>query len=478
MKPISRVILLCLLFVASPVLADKSPTNFVLVMSDDQGWGQVGYMDHPHLETPHLDAMAANGLRFHRFYAGASNCSPSRATVLTGRSNDRPGVYNHGFPLRLQEKTVAQALLDAGYATAHFGKWHLNGLRGPGAPILAEDSHHPVAFGFEHWVSVTNFFDRNPLLSRLGEFEEHEGDSSEIVVDEAVRFIADQAARGEAFFVVVWYGTPHDPMVASPEDRAPFSGLPDDYANQLGELVAMDRSIGALRAGLRAAGVANDTLVWFCSDNGGLGKYPARETMGGLRGAKNTMYEGGLRVPGLIEWPAVVEAGRVSGFPAGTVDIFPTLAEIAALPDDTRIQPQDGISLLPLLEGKEPEKRDKPLAFRHDGRGVLIDNAHKFLVLNGKTELYDLEADQSESRNLSRERPELHARMKKAWDAWNASVDASDAGKDYPGGTVDPDQPGRRFWWEDSAYADYLEEWSGRPEFKSRLRKFLDQNER
>ncbi|MEJ6601884.1 MAG: sulfatase-like hydrolase/transferase, partial [Opitutaceae bacterium] len=125
---LSRITLLTV-FALAGFAADRP--NVILVMSDDQGWGQTGYNGHPLLKTPHLDQMAEAGIRFNRFYAGASNCSPTRATLLTGRSNDRTGAQTHGYPLRRQEKTIAQAMRDAGYATGHFGKWHLNGLRGP-----------------------------------------------------------------------------------------------------------------------------------------------------------------------------------------------------------------------------------------------------------------------------------------------------------------------------------------------------------
>src|SRR5688500_11868579 len=142
--------------------------HIILVMADDMGWGETGYRNHPVLRTPNLDAMAGAGLRFDRSYAGAPNCSPTRASVMTGRSNDRCGVENHGYALRGQEKTVAQALRDAGYTTAHFGKWHLNGISGPGAPVLAGDDHSPSHFGFDEWLSVTNFFDLDPIMGRLG----------------------------------------------------------------------------------------------------------------------------------------------------------------------------------------------------------------------------------------------------------------------------------------------------------------------
>lgn len=465
------IALSCLL--AGPVRAEDSgdaPPHIVLVMSDDQGWGQVGYMNHLRLTTPHLDEMAEAGLRFDRFYAGANVCSPTRATVLTGRSNDRTGVFDHGSPLRRQEKTLPQALQSVGYRTAHFGKWHLNGLRGPGAPVLASDSHHPGAFGFGHWLTVTNFFDLDPLLSRMGEFEEFRGDSSEIIVTEALRYLEGNAGKAPVL-AVIWFGTPHNPMRALPEDLAPFSDLPPEYANQLGELVAMDRAIGTLRKGLRQQGIAENTLLWFCSDNGGLGgsqgtPFPP-ETVGGLRGAKGTQFEGGLRVPAIIEWPARIPEGRVTDHVAGTVDIFPTIADVLDLPADVFIEPVDGISLLPLIEGRAKEQRPEPLGFRRNGQVAVVEQRFKYLDLGkGKEQfLFDLVKDPAEKENLLAKRPKIAARMKAAAEKWNRSVEDSVAGKDYPEGRVNP-QPERRFWHESTEYQPYLEKWKKRPEFK------------
>ncbi|MEM1442410.1 MAG: sulfatase-like hydrolase/transferase [Verrucomicrobiota bacterium] len=449
--------------------------HIVLVMADDQGWGQMGYQGHPDLKTPNFDEMAANGLRFDRFYAGASNCSPTRATVLTGRSNDRTGVYNHGYPLRLQEKTIAEALRDAGYKTGHFGKWHLNGLRGPGAPVLPDDTHSPGAFGFEHWLTATNYFDRNPVLGRLGEFEEFTGDSSEVAVEEALKFIAEHSPNHPTF-TVIWFGTPHDPMVASEEDRAPFAHLPERTQHQYGEILAMDRSIGNLRATLRELGLGESTLVWYCSDNGGLNGF-GEDTMGGLRGAKNTMYEGGLRVPGIIEWPVRIPQGRITDFPAGTVDIFPTIAEIVSLPADSMLQPQDGISLVPVIDG-EDILRPFPLPFRHDSRGVLVTSQFKLLSQKGKYELYDLLEDPAETTNLVEENVAIANMMIQQWEEWNASVEASDRGADYPEGEVSPDQPERRFWHEDEAYAPFLDQYLERPEYKEWIEKRIKQAEK
>lgn len=445
--------------------------NIILVMADDQGWGQTGYHDHPCLDTPNLDAMAASGLRLERFYAGAPVCSPTRASVLTGRSNDRTGVENHGYALRLQEGTIAEVLRDAGYLTAHFGKWHLNGLRGPGVPILASDSHHPGHFGFNTWLSVTNFFDRDPILSRMGEFEEFSGDSSEIIVDQALRFIRQNGEGPWPFFAVIWYGTPHRPFRAAPEDAAAFENLSEKSRQHYGELVAMDRSIGTLRSTLRELGVADNTLIWFCSDNGGLPDIRP-DTVGGLRGHKGTLYEGGLRVPAVIEWPSKIDPPEVTDTPACTMDIFPTLLDVAGIDGDVAVRPQDGVSLSDWFEAP-PDSRGKPIPFRHQGRAAIIDNDLKLVtddLDSGRFQLYDLADDPAESKDLAGDSPRTFQRLKRQLLDWNRSVEESVAGEDYPSGRVAPDQPRRRFWTEVEAYEPYFDQWKTRPEYRGRLK--------
>ena len=446
---------LMLLLAGTLFLHGADRPHIVLVMTDDQGWGQTGYFDHPHLKTPHLDEMASNGLRFDRFYAGASNCSPTRATVLTGRSNDRTGVFDHGYPLRAQEKTVAQALQQSGYRTGHFGKWHLNGLRGPGVPIFKEDSHHPGNFGFDTWFSVTNFFDYDPLLSRQGEIESHQGDSSEIIVREALKFLETNLKQQQPIFTVIWFGSPHSPMIANEEDRALFADLPIKHQHHLGELVAMDRSIGTLRSGLKRLGIAQNTLLWFNSDNGGLPGF-GKETVGYLRGNKGLMYEGGLRVPAIIEWPSVIKTPKTSSYRACTVDIFPTLAEVAHLPASSMLQPQDGLSLFPLFH-RAIKKRSKPLFFHHRDRGVVIDGDQKLIAQEGRFEHYNLVNDDEETRDLYDEDNPTSQRLRETYLQWKQSLEASRAGKDYPEGQVAQNQPERRFWKDDPAYQPYLD---------------------
>lgn len=450
---------------------DTSRPHIIFVMADDMGWGQTGYRGHPVLATPNLDAMAAAGLRFERFYAGGPVCSPTRASVLTGRTHDRTGVLSHGYGLRPQEKTIAQALQAAGYVTGHFGKWHLNGLRGPGAPVLASDERHPGHFGFDEWVSVTNFYDQNPLMSRQGAIEAFEGDSSEIAVAEAVKFLRKHRAEEKPMFAVIWYGTPHSPFKALSDDKAAFSQLDEQSAHHYGELVAMDRSMGTLRASLRELGIADNTLLVFCSDNGGLPRIEP-ETVGGLRGNKGSVFEGGVRVPGIVEWPAVIRP-RVTEYPACVMDLFPTVADIVGLSADAFVQPLDGISLKPLL-ANELAERSSPIGFRYDKQAALIDNRYKLLttdVRRGEFQLYDLEADPAERRDLSNRQPELKQEMQEQLLTWLESVERSFAGRDYPEGRVVPPDPPPQAWYETPAYQQYLPEWKQRWEYESYLQR-------
>lgn len=201
----------------------------------------------------------------------------------------------------------------------------------------------------------------NPLMSRGGKFEEFQGDSSEIAVAEAVKFLDEHRSSGQPMFAVIWYGSPHSPFRAVEADKATFDDLNRLSANHHGELVAMDRSLGTLRKSLRDLALADNTLLVFCSDNGGLPNI-APDTVGGLRGHKGSVFEGGLRVPGVIEWPVVIQP-RVTNYPACAMDLFPTVADIVGLSDNTMIQPLDGLSLKPLF-ATELDQRNAPIGFR------------------------------------------------------------------------------------------------------------------
>lgn len=344
----------CLLLVFTSLLHAKdtpnSKPNIILCMADDQGWGDVGYYDHPLLKTPNLDAMSKVGLRFDRFYAAAPVCSPTRGSVLTGRTPNRFGCFKWGHTLRPQEVTVAEALKNVGYTTGHFGKWHVGSVR-KGSPV------NPGASGFDHWLSAPNFFDNDPILSREGKAIQMKGESSMITADAAIEFIREQHQAKKPFLAVVWFGSPHGPHRAVEEDLQHYDAKLKRKAHFLGEITGLDRAVGKLRKELRDLKIHENTLFWYCSDNGGL---PGLGVTGG-REKKGSIYEGGLRVPAIIEWPVRIPKGRITSVPANTFDIYPTLLDITGVKVENQ-PPLDGISLVPLIDNKMTS-RSKPMGF-------------------------------------------------------------------------------------------------------------------
>lgn len=453
------VALLCaglswVLLPAESVAAAERP-NVILVMADDQGWGDTGYNGHPHLKTPNLDAMAAAGLRLNRFYTAHFNCSPTRASIMTGRHPHRMGTFAPGRPIRPEELTVAKVLQGAGYATGHFGKWHLNGKNGnrdtktiPGRAVLAADPLSPGTLGFDEWVSADNFFDLDPVLGRNGVPEKFQGDGSDVVMGEALKFIRRQSEAGKPFLAVIWFGNPHVPHEALPADREQYAGLSEALQNYYGEITGIDRNVGRLRESLRELKVAENTLLCYCSDNGGAA---GPLSTGNLRGSKGTLWEGGLRVPGLIEWPSRIRRPAVSDLPCSTLDLYPTILAATGAVAKDQIEPLDGVSLLPLLEG-QMESRGKAIPFvsmiNTDGsHAALLDwpwklhtdpragNGKKKQADAGATEpvmLFDLQADPRETTNLASAEPERVAKMVAALSEWKRSVKRSLAGGDYP----------------------------------------------
>lgn len=347
------VTVVCLLTLAHGVtLASDTVArpNIILCMADDQGWGDVGYAGHPVLKTPNLDAMAIAGLRFNRFYAAAPVCSPTRGSVMTGRHPNRFGCFKWGHALRPQEVTIAEALKAAGYVTGHFGKWHLGSVQ-KGSPV------NPGASGFDEWLSAPNFFDNDPILSREGIAVQTRGESSIVTADAAIEFIRKNAGSPKPFLAVVWFGSPHNPHKAIEQDRSLYEGQEEKRQHFYGEITGLDRAVGQLRKELRTLGIHKNTLFWYCSDNGGL---PGLGATGG-RKHKGSVYEGGLRVPAIIEWPARIPKPRGTEVPTNTVDIYPTLLEIVGVQPEVRL-PLDGMSLVPLIDDKMTA-RSKPMGF-------------------------------------------------------------------------------------------------------------------
>ena len=325
--------------------------NIVLVMADDQGWGDMAYNGHPTVKTPNFDAAAASGLRFDRFYAAAPVCSPTRASVMTGRHPNRMGVFKWGYPMRPQETTIAEALKSVGYTTAHFGKWHLGSVR-------KTSPAHPGANGFDEWLSAPNFFDNDAILSRRGLAVQTQGESSIVTADAAIDWIRKSAKGDSPFLAVVWFGSPHGPHRAVEQDRALYDDQPKPSQHFLGEVTGMDRAFGKLRDELKTLGIRDNTILWYCSDNGAL---PKVGSTGGFRGNKGKVYEGGLLVPAILEWPSKIKQPQVTATRCNTCDIYPTLLEVTGT--QVRDQPPlDGTSLLSLFDDVDTQ-REKPMGF-------------------------------------------------------------------------------------------------------------------
>jgi arylsulfatase A-like enzyme len=367
-------LLIVLTVATSSAIAAPPQPNIILMMGDDHGWEETGYNGHPYVKTPVLDEIAACGLRLERFYAAHPSCSPTRASFLTGRHPNRMGTFAPGWSLRPEEITIAHLLRKAGYRCGHFGKWHVG-------PVKADSPTSPGAMGFDQWVSHDNFFELNPSLSRNGGPPEViQGESSEIVVNEAIRFIDSAQHQEKPFLAVVWFGSPHEPYSGLQGDLALYDDLPAKYSKQVSltsnetggptkrpqgevlreryaEITAMDRAIGRLRKHLADKGLRQDTLLFYCGDNG-------TSADGALgvphRGVKGQVYEGGTLVPGLIEWPARIPKPRRTSVRATTSDLFPTLCAIVNQPLPDR--PLDGIDLAGVLDGTATE-RTKPLYF-------------------------------------------------------------------------------------------------------------------
>lgn len=312
--------------------------NIILCMTDDQGWGDTGYNGNPVAKTPNLDQMAEDGLRFDRFYSAAPVCSPTRASCLTGRNPYRTGVFfaNEGI-LRPEEFTLMEFLKSKGYTTGHFGKWHLGTLTkterdsNRGRPGNDTEYNPPWEHGFDVSFSTeakVPTWDPMKKPSKapghgwraLKPGDEHreygtyywnekgqrvtdnlEGDDSRVIMDRAVPFIDSAAESGTPFLAVIWFHTPHLPCVASPEwfDYYKGKGLTDRAASFYGCISGMDEQMGRLRGELDRLGVADNTMIWFCSDNGPEGRTsPDTGSAGPYRGRKRSLHEGGVRVPG------------------------------------------------------------------------------------------------------------------------------------------------------------------------------------
>ncbi|MBM3852963.1 MAG: arylsulfatase [Verrucomicrobia bacterium] len=426
-----------LVFGLFSALAAAEPPNVLLILADDLGYGDLGCYGQKEIQTPHLDRLAAEGMRFTQFYAGSSVCAPSRSCLMTGRHNGRGRVRDnvpHGIHLLAGDLITTEVLRGAGYRTGGFGKWSLGDHGEAGAPWLKgfeefygypnQDHAH---FYYPHFLWDTN---RVVLLpgNRPGLPAARREYSPDLLLTRALQFLERQRADRRPFFLYYPTILPH--WSEFPKDTPESHAIPSDAPytqrpwpqvekNFAAMVTRLDRDVGRLLAKLEELGLASRTLVLFTSDNG-----PSAETIhrpdffrsaGPFRGHKRLLYEGGIRVPFLARWPGVIAPGAVSATVGGNWDLLPTLAELAGAPPPPDL---DGLSLAPVLRGR-PRPREHEFLYWDYGhtRTAFLQAVRagdwKAVrpALNQPTELYDLAGDPAESRDLARERPEIVARL-------------------------------------------------------------------
>lgn len=448
--------------------------NIIFLMADDLGYGDTGFNGNKVIKTPHLDAMAKNGIRFTRFYSIGPVCTPTRASCLSGRHYMRFGMMHANMgKLPKQEITLAKACKAKGYTTGHFGKWHLGSMsrseslrhKNPAtsyAPPWERD--YEDAFATE--ISCPTW---NPAS---GMFKQHDspywhngkkvtanltGDDSRVIIDRAIPFMRKAVADSKPFKATIWFHAPHSPVVAGPEYLKLYKGHAEGQQHYYGCITAMDEQIGRLRDELKSLGIEKNTILWFCSDNGPEGTGNPKSVYdayggafygqtGGLRGRKRSLYNGGVCVPAIAVWPGTVTKGRAVDMPCSTLDYLPTVCEAIGFdyPDE---RPIDGESLLPMLRGKmNQRKKSIPFASIIEKPRAAMIRGHFKLCTNlsaSDTEdaLYHLHDDPAETNNLITVHPQLAQSIKAQLLEWMKSCRKSFEGKDYR----EPYEPQGRF---------------------------------
>lgn len=415
-----RPTFLAALFVAlvSPFLRAAERPNVLLIITDDQGYGDLSCHGNPHLKTPNLDAFSAQSARFDRFFVSPL-CAPTRASLLTGRYSLRTGVSGVSSgteTMRSEETTIAELLKGTGYRTGLFGKWH-NGEHFP---------HTPQGQGFDEFFGYTlghwnNYFDTT--LKHNGKWEKTKGFIVDALTEQALRFM--ETKKDQPFFCMLSYTTPHSPFQCPDKyfDEYKAKGLNDYLACVYGMCANIDDNVGRVLAHLDKQGLRENTIVIFMTDNGPNG---ARFN-GGMRGTKGSPHEGGNRVPFFLRYPARFKPLAVPRI-AAHIDILPTLAELCGvtLPKE---RPLDGKSLVPLLEGNSAGWPERTLFFQHalpgpkgQARAAVRSERYRLVKEGKEWELFDMQTDPGQATNIAADKPEVANQLKDAFQEWAESI--------------------------------------------------------
>lgn len=433
-----------LLFVIINIFSTAQSTqpNIIILFVDDYGWADVGYRN-PEFYTPNIDKLSEEGMDFTRAYVCTPTCSPSRAAILTGKESARLEMprhithedeqgrntekYNY-WPtdpvnrnsinwLPLEETTYAERLKECGYYNIFLGKWH-----------LGHEPYHPIHQGFDKQFGTSNFGhpksyyypflkDPNPLKEKA-----KEGDYlTDILTDRAEEFITEYN-KDQPFMMSLWYYNVHGPHIGRKDliQRYRDLGWDERYAQYGAMVSAMDESVGRVRKALEKKGISDNTVILFSSDQGGFfTNFPLR----GKKNGGNTLGEGGARVPFILHYPGLTNAGTKCDIPIQTIDVYPTLFEIASGKkcDEKQIQ---GKSLMPLLKGEDFPERDL-FFFRsyEDQYAAIISGDWKLIKYhNGQPQLYNVKEDMGEVSNLIYNRPGIAKELKMKLEAWETEA--------------------------------------------------------
>ena len=458
-KQISLLIIL-LTATASLISASQRP-NLIVILTDDQGYQDVGFNGCTDIPTPNLDKLAKNGVKFTDGYVSYPVCGPSRAGLLTGRYQDRFGFTtnptidpkNPKAGLPVEEETIAQVLSKAGYKSAIIGKWHMG----------THPKFHPHRRGFDHFFGFLagglNYMPENLTLNDLSEVTrkwqwysmkvERDGETVEIddyltdeLTDAATAFIDQQVDAQNPFFLYLAYNAPHAPLQATEKYLSRFPDIEDKDRRTYAAMVScVDDGVGRVMKTLSKRGILEDTIIVFLSDNGGAISKNASSN-GPLRGAKSDLYEGGIRVPFAMQWLGTIPGNLTYTEPVISLDIFSTIAaitEVEISPD----RPLDGVNLIPYLTGKNLGSPHDQLFWRKwEQQGMAVRSSSTKLVANVKRNnqnhaVYDLESDISERKNIRWKSPDKTQQLIDAWEKWNKPM------KDRAFPTLGTDN-----WWE------------------------------
>ena len=423
---------------SSTTETQKQP-NIILLFADDAGYADFGFQGSKEMITPNLDKLATQGVRFTQAYVTHPTCGPSRAGLITGKSQYRFGYEENNVPtymsavsavdgtemgLPVEEVTMADYLKKQGYATAIFGKWHLGGA----------DRFHPLKRGFDEFYGfrggARSYFEyteepqehMNKMERGFGNFEESKEYLTDAIADESLDFIERNSKAKKPFFAFLSFNAVHTPMDAIPEDLAKFPELTGKRKIVAAMGLALDRAVGKVLDKLEELGIDDNTIVVFTNDNGGPTDANASSNLP-LSGIKATHLEGGVRVPFLMKWPGKLKPNTTYTKPISTFDLLPTFFK-AAGGNTNNLKDIDGVDLLPYINGQNTERPHETLFWKRDARAAMRKGDWKLIRFPDRpAELFYLPDDEAELNNLSAAEPKRYLEMYKELFAWETTLE-------------------------------------------------------